>query len=101
MDLYAAYHIKKLRWYLLIFLGVTIPFNMILGMVYPMSEIDEYDQRLFLENQEIDWGYAAFGDNLENVIITIVIQMIVAYSLAVFLIRRWSKKWNLQFDNHV
>ncbi len=101
MDLYAAYHIKKLRWYLLIFLGVTIPFNMALGVVYPMSEIEEYDQRLFFENQEIDWGYVALGDNYDNVIITLVIQMTVAFSLAVYLIRRWSKKWNLQFDNPV
>ena len=98
MDLYAAYNVKKLRWYLLIFLGVTLPLSMALGVVFPIYEIDEYDQRLLLDNQEIDWGYAAFGDNPENGIISFVIQMIVAYSLAVYLIRRWSKKWNLQFE---
>ena len=96
MDLYAAYHIKKLRWYLLIFLGVTIPLSMAMGAVYPGPEMEKYDQTLLLENQ--DFGYAAFGDDPEDEIISFVIQMIVAYSLAVFLIRRWSKKWNLQFD---
>ena len=96
MDLYAAYHIKKLRWYLLIFLGVTIPLSMAMGAVYPGPEMEKYDQNLLLENQEI--GNAAFGDVPEDEIISFVIQMMVAYSLAVFLIRRWSKKWNLQFD---
>ena len=96
MDLYAAYHIKKLRWYLLIFLGVTIPLSMVMGAVYPGTEMGKYDQSLFLKNQ--DWDYTAFGDNHENGLISFVIQMTVAYSLAVFLIRRWSKKWNLQFD---
>ena len=97
MDLYAAYNIKKLRWYLLIFLGVTIPLSMAVGVLHPMPEMDEYEQKLLLENQEIDWGYAFLGDNPENGIIAFVIQMTVAYALAVYLIRRWSKKWNLQF----
>ncbi len=98
MDMYAAYHIKKLRWYLLIFLGVTIPLSMAIGVVYPISEINGYDQKLLLDNQEIDLGYAILGDDPITAITLIVIQNAVGYSLAVYLIRRWSKKWNAQFD---
>ena len=97
MDLYAAYHIKKLRWYLLIFLGVTTPLGIAIGMIYPIPEIDEYDQKLLLDDQEIDWSYAVFGDEPEKAITLIIIQKVIEYGLAVYLIRRWSKKWNLQF----
>ena len=88
MDMYAAYYIKKLRLYLLIFLGVTIPLGMTLGVVYPIPEINEYDQKLLLDNQEIDWSYAILGDKPENVITLIIIQNAVGYALAVYLIRR-------------
>lgn len=94
MDMYAAYHIKKLRWYLLITLGVGIPLSMVMGVVNPIPETDEYNQKIFLENQKIDWEYAILGDNPENAIASFVIHNIVAYALAVYLIRRWSKKWN-------
>ena len=98
MDMYAAYHIKKLRLYLLIFLGITIPLSMAMGVIYPMSEADMYDPELLSSDPEFNWDYASLGDNPENGLISFVIQMIVAYSLAVYLIRRWSKKWNTQFD---
>lgn len=98
MDMYAAYHVKKLRWYLLIMLGVGIPLSMAMGVVNPMQEADEYHKKIFLDNQEIDWGYAFLGENPETAIASIVIQSIVVYAVAVYLIRRWSKKWNLQFD---
>jgi len=98
MDLYAAYHIKKLRWYLLIFLGVTIPLSMAMSTVNPTPETNEYAQKLVLDSQEIDWGYAILGNNPENAVVTFVIQNVVGYALAVYLIRKWSKKWNLQFD---
>lgn len=97
MDMYAAYHIKKLRLYSLIYIAVTIPLSMVLGIVFPLTEIGMYDQGLFLNNPVINWDYNV-EDNSENTIMSLVIQMIVSYSLAVYLIRRWSKKWNSQYD---
>lgn len=97
MDLYAAYHIKKLRWYLVIFLGVTIPLDIAIGMVYPFPEINDYDQKLLLDDQEIDWSYAVLGDEPEKAIALIIIQNAIAFALAVYLIRRWSKQWNKKF----
>ena len=98
MDLYAAYHIKKLRLYLLIFLGVTIPLSMVLGAVYPGAETDMYNQKSPSFDPDVNWDYDVIEENPENVIISFVIQMTVAYALAVYLIRRWSNKWNLQFN---
>ena len=97
MDVYAAYHVKKLRWYLLIMFTVGIPLSIAMSAVNPMPETDDYDE-IFLENQEIDWSYAILGSNPNAAIVSIVIYHVVAYALAIFLIRRWSKKWNLQFD---
>lgn len=80
-------------------LVVAIPLSVIIEAINPMPEVDEYDEKLFLENQEIDLGYVFLGDNPEAAIASIVIQLGVAFALPVYLIRRWSKKWNLQFDD--
>jgi hypothetical protein len=55
-------------------------------------------EKLVLEIQEINWEYAILGENPELTIATTIIYHVIAYALAVYLIRRWSKKWNLQFD---
>ena len=97
MDIYAAYHVKKLRWYLLIMICVGIPMSIISSAVNPMP--DESDmENLVLENQEINWEYAMLGENPEVTITTIIINQAIVYAVAVYLIRRWSKKWNMQFD---
>ena len=97
MDIYAAYHVKKLRWYLLIMICVGIPMSIISSTVNPMP--DESDmEKLVLENQEINWEYAMLGENPEVTIATTIINQAVAFAVAVYLIRRWSKKWNMQFD---
>jgi len=98
LDLYAAYHIKKLRWYLLIMLAIGIAASTITSVINPMPEIDEYDEKLFLENQEIDWGYVFLGNNPEVAIALMVINQGIVLAIAVYVIRKWSKKWNLQFD---
>ncbi|MDH3656838.1 MAG: hypothetical protein OEM77_01710 [Nitrosopumilus sp.] len=96
MDLYAAYHIKKLRWYLLIMLAVGLAMGMVSSVINPMDEIDE--TRIISENKEIDWNYVFLGDNPAAAVASFVINQGVVIAVAVFLIRRWSKKWNLQFD---
>lgn len=97
MDIYAAYHVKKLRWYLLIMICVGIPMSIISSTVNPMP--DESDmEKLVLENQEINWEYVMLGENPEVTIAAIIINQAVVFAVAVYLIRRWSKKWNMQFD---
>jgi len=97
MDIYAAYHVKRLRWYLLIMICVGIPMSIISSAVNPMPNESDMD-KLILENQEINWEYAILGENPEVTIATTIIYHAVAFAVAVYLIRRWSKKWNMQFD---
>lgn len=97
MDIYAAYHVKKLRWYLLIMICVGIPMSIISSAVNPMPD-ESNMEKLVLENQEINWEYVMLGENPEVTITTIIINQAIVYAVAVYLIRRWSKKWNMQFD---
>ena len=98
MDMYAAYHIKKLRWYLLIMICVGIPMSILSSAVNPMPDQNDMD-KILLENQEINWEYVFLGENPELSIVTTIIYQAVAFGLAVYLIRRWSKKWNMQFND--
>jgi len=97
MDIYAAYHVKKLRWYLLIMICVGIPLSIISSAVNPMPD-ESNMEKLVLENQEINWEYAMLGENPEVTIVAIIINQAVVFAVAVYLIRRWSKRWNMQFD---
>ncbi len=97
MDLYAAYHIKKLRWYLLIMLVIGIPLSIISSVVNPMPETFD-EGKLFLENQEINWEYAILGENPSLTIATTIIYQAIVFGVAVYIIRKWSKQWNTQFD---
>ncbi len=101
MDIYAAYHIKKLRWYLLIMLGVGFALSIVTSAINPMPEIDEYNDKLILENKEIDWSYVFLGENPEVAIATTIMYQAIVVAIAVYLIRRWSKQWNAQFDNTI
>ncbi|HUU49300.1 MAG TPA: hypothetical protein VMW55_11040 [Nitrosopumilaceae archaeon] len=95
LDFYAAYHIKKLRWYLLIMLGVGFVTGFISYAVNPMP--DTYDEgKLFLENKEINWEYAILGENPTLTLATMIIDQAIVLAVAVYLIRRWSKQWNTQ-----
>ena len=97
MDIVASYRVKRLRWYLLIMLAIGIPLSMIMGAVLPTHQADDYE-KMILDNQEIDWDYVFYGDEPGTTIASWIIYQGIVYALAVYLIRRWSKKWNLQFD---
>ena len=99
MDIYAAYHVKKLRWYLLIMLGVAAALSGMGAVINPFDEPVIYNEQFLTEDGQVDWGYAMFGDNVELGIAWLVISQAIVYAIVVFLIRRWSKKWNMQFDN--
>lgn len=97
IDIVASYRMKRLRWYLLIF----IVFGAILAgaqiVVNPLDETSVYNDKIFSEETGFDWNYAILGSNPGPTILTIIIHNGIAYGIAVYLIRRWSKKWNLQF----
>lgn len=95
MDLYAAYHVKKLRWYLLIMLGAGAVLTGGAELINPQE--NRYDESMFLENKEIDLAYIMLGENPELTIISIIIHNAVVYSIAVYLIRKWSNRWNQNF----
>lgn len=95
MDLYAAYNVKKLRWYLLIMLGTGAVLSGGAELIYPQES--RYDESMFLENKEIDWAYVMLGENPELTIISIIIHNAIAYVIAVYVIRKWSNRWNQNF----
>ena len=97
MDIVASYRVKRLRWYLLIFLGFGAASSAIQMIVNPFEESSVYNEKVFSETTGFDWGYAILGQNPELGIASILVHNAFAYLIAVYLIRRWSKKWNLQF----
>ena len=98
LDIYAAYHIKKLRWYVLIMIAVGLVMSLISSVVNPIPDTYNED-KLLLENQEINWEYAILGENPSLAIATTVIYQAITLAVAVYLIRRWSRRWNNQIDS--
>lgn len=67
LDLYAAYQIMKLRWFLLWVWGSGFLISTLISWVLPFP-----------------YSYAVVP---------------IEIAIAIYLIRRWSKKWNDQFTN--
>jgi len=93
--MYTAYTVKKLRWYLAMMIIFAIASSSLTSIIYP--EVDS----LSLESADVriengDWAYLWFGPNPELGITLMVLWWATSYVIAVFLIRRWSKKWNKQ-----
>ena len=97
MDIVAAFRVKRLRWYLLIFIGYGTISTIIQSIVNPLDQTPVYNEKIFSETGSFDWGYALLGSNPELSITSILIHNAIAYVIAVYLIRRWSKKWNQNF----
>lgn len=90
MDMYAAYRIKKLRKYLVIMLLViAIPVTIASSIFLPTDEelVEGFTNLLIF--------YYGVDDN--QFIFSVVVQ-IGTILFAIFLIRRWSRQWNMQFD---
>jgi len=81
LDIYASYRIQKLRWWLLIFWigGITI------GFLYDEIFFDSTLFVQFINNGSYALEYLGF-----------VIALAITQA---FVMRLWSKKWNLEFDN--
>jgi len=88
LDLIAFYKIKHLRKYLLIiYVGVAG----IAGSAYSMVVTPQ----LWIFNDNYDQNYEL---NLEYYILQIPM-IIIAYAISIFLVRKWSKLWNVEYDN--
>lgn len=79
-------------------IAVGLAMSLISSVVNPIP--DTYDEdKLLLENQELNWEYAILGENPSLAIATTVIYQAITLAVAVYLIRRWSKQWNNQIDS--
>ena len=90
LDVYAAYRIKKLRKYLaIIILVIAIPVTIASSVFLPTDDegLEGFTNLLIF--------YYGVDDN--QFIFSVGTQ-IGTILFAIFLIRRWSKQWNLQFD---
>ena len=94
LDMYAAYRIKRLRKYLLIMiLLVVIPVTIADEVLFPMDKMISFEK--FLEF--LTFYYGVDTNHFVFSIATCAGTVLVA----IFLVRRWSKKWNMQFDAEV
>ena len=90
LDMYAAYRIKKLRKYMAIMiLVIAIPVTITSSVFLPTN-----DEGLEGFTNLMTYYYGVDDDQF---IFSIGVQ-IGSILFAIFLIRRWSKQWNLQFD---
>ena len=95
LDLYAAYHIKKLRMYLLIMILTGLAMSVV-GEVINPSGLSEQPMS---SNNDLnpDFGEVMFGPNPEVSVVLIMFDTAIAYVIAIYFIRKWSRKWNEQF----
>ncbi|MHA7647977.1 hypothetical protein [Nitrosopumilus sp. S4] len=98
LDLYSAYKIKKLRWFLLVILGLGLTLSTIFGNLNPIEDDEEYAKKLLTPKMEINWEYAILGENPLLSIISIIVMDGAIYGTKVYVIRRWSKSWNSNFQ---
>ncbi|MBI1662853.1 MAG: hypothetical protein IS860_05075 [Nitrosopumilus sp.] len=91
LDMYAAYRVKKLRKYLLIMiLVIAVPVSIASSVFLPTDDEDLVEG---FTNLMIYY----YGVDDDQFIFSVGVQ-IGTILFAMFLIRRWSKQWNLQFD---
>ena len=91
MDMYAAYRIKKFRRYMAIMILVmAIPVTIASSIFLPTDEEDlvEGFTNLLIFYYGVDDNQFIFSVGVQ----------IGTILFAIFLIRRWSKQWNMQFD---
>ncbi len=93
LDMYAAYRIKKLRKYLaLVIFVIAIPVSITSAIFLPVE-----DEGLEGFRNVMTFYYGIDGDQF---IYSVGVQ-IGTILFAMFLIRRWSNRWNTQFDTSV
>jgi putative Mn2+ efflux pump MntP len=97
LDLYAAYHIKRLRWYLGVMILVSLGLSALSSVAVPSGQ--EYDEKKIATiDGQLNWGYLILGENPGIAISMIILHQSVSFAVAVYLIRKWSRAWNKQFE---
>lgn len=78
-------------------LGLSIALSAVGGIINPMSEPD--DPTLYMDDfGNIDVGKMWFGPNPEISISFMILNIAITLVVAIYLIRKWSKKWNEKFS---
>jgi len=92
LDMYAAYRVKRLRKYLLIMiLAVIIPVTILDKVLFPMAKVVSVEK--FLE-------FLTFYHGVDtNHFVFAIATWAGTVLVAIFLVRRWSKQWNVNFQN--
>ena len=91
LDMYAAYRIKKLRKYLAIMiLVIAVPVSVASSVFLPTDDEDLVEG---FTNVMIFY----YGVDDDQFVFSVGVQ-IGTVLFAIFLIRRWSKQWNVHFD---
>ncbi len=94
LDVYAAYHVKRLRKYLLIMiLLVVIPVTIADEVLFPIDRMASFEE--FLQFLALYYGVDT------NHFVFSIATWVGTVLVAIFLVRRWSKQWNMQFDAEV
>ena len=75
--------------------GIVI--GVITSVVAPQTENNDPDKIMTIDGQ-IDWEYAIYGENPALTVTTWIVNQAIVLAIAVYLIRRWSKEWNRQFE---
>ncbi len=90
LDVYAAYRVKQLRKYLLIMiLLVIIPVTIADKILFPIDRMASFEE--FLQFLALYYGVDT------NHFVFSVATWAGTILVAIYLVRRWSKKWNKQF----
>ena len=98
VDLWAAYRIEKLRWFFVMIWGPLL-FNYY--VVHPLIFVEYFEK--FIESSECEPNWILYFlanscDRIEMQVYDIVFTVSFV-TLAVFLIRKWSRKWNKIISN--
>ena len=91
VNFYAFYRIEKLRMLLLVYLGIYIGISVILPAIALGLLFVPFEKSSFVSTGLIQ----SLGTTVAHVILLSVVSLVNVY-----LIRRWSKKWNQKLNSH-
>ena len=98
VDLWAAYRIQRLRWYLLVFavgFGIAqFALSSAINDSITTSIMMQDSMMNFQQDPELD---ALFSS---DVFVVLVIAEIIEFAVRIYLIRRWSKEWNFKIRGY-
>ena len=98
VDLWAAYRIEKLRWYLLIFLVgfgiVQFSISAAINDTITSSIMMQNSMMNFEQDPELQELFAS------DMFVILIIAEIIEFAARIYFIRRWSKEWNYKIRGY-